>query len=164
MEQSEIVKKQYMVEFDVPELTPYLINMIPDQRAAIDELMVKGKMVSYSLSMKRDKVWSLMLASHEAELLQLIDELPMSSYMSYNYKELMFHNTVHLIPAMSLNWFIGGEAGPPCRFILISRKGAKNAKESIVQIFKAYNWILLSLKFMVFSNLLLAWSDRRSST
>ena len=103
MEQNEIVKKQYMVEFEVPELTPYMISMIPDQRVAIDEMMVKGKMVSYSLSMNRDKVWSLMLANNESELLQLIDELPMSAYMSYNYKELMFHNTVHLIPAMSLN-------------------------------------------------------------
>ena len=103
MEQSEIIKKQYMVEFEVPELTPFMLGMIPEQREAIDEMMVKGKMISYSLSMNRDKAWSLMLADNESELLQIIDELPMSSYMSFNYKELMFHNTVHLIPAMSLN-------------------------------------------------------------
>ena len=103
MEQSDIIKKQYMVEFEVPELTPFMLSMIPEQREAIDQMMVKGKMISYSLSMNRDKVWSLMLADNESELLQIIDELPMSSYMSFDYKELMFHNTVHLIPAMSLN-------------------------------------------------------------
>ena len=92
-----------MVEFEVPELTPFMLSMIPEQREAIDQMMVKGKMISYSLSMNRDKVWSLMLADNESELLQIIDELPMSSYMSFDYKELMFHNTVHLIPAMSLN-------------------------------------------------------------
>ena len=103
MEQNDIHLKQYMVEFDVPQLTEFLLQMVPDQRATIDEMMVKGKMISYSLSMNREKVWSLMLAQNESELIQLIDELPMTPYMDYDYKELMFHNTVHLIPAMSLN-------------------------------------------------------------
>ena len=103
MEQSDMELKQYMVEFDVPYLTEDMLQMIPDQRAAIDEQFIKGKMISYSLSMNREKVWALMLAHNESELIQLIDELPMTPYMDYDYKELMFHNTVHLVPSMSLN-------------------------------------------------------------
>ena len=98
------ILKQYMVEFDVPyPLSDEILDMIPDQKVAIDELFTSGKMLSYTLSLDRRKVWAIFLADQESELIALIDHLPMTSYMDFDYREIMFHNTVHLMPAMSLN-------------------------------------------------------------
>ena len=93
-----------MVEFDVPQpLTEELLAMIPAQREAIDKLFVDGKLLSYSLSEDRSRVWAIMLAKDEAELIESINALPMTLFMEFDYQELMFHNTVHLVPSMSLN-------------------------------------------------------------
>ena len=101
---SNKVLKQYMVEFDVPyPLTDELLDLIPEQKTAIDELFASGKMLSYTLSLDRTRVWAIFLADQESELISFIDYLPMTSYMDFDYHEIMFHNTVHLIPAMSLN-------------------------------------------------------------
>jgi len=104
MEQNSELLKQYMVEFDVIEpITHELINLIPEQRDALDELFTTGKLLSYTVSNDRTRLWAVMIAESESELLSYIDNLPMTSYMDYDYSELMFYNTVHLMPAMSLN-------------------------------------------------------------
>ena len=104
MEQNNQLMKQYMVEFSVPEpLTDELLDLIPDQREAVDELFASGKLLSFSLSLDRTRIWALMLSDSESELLGLIDSLPMTHLMDFDYNELMFHNSIHLIPAMSLN-------------------------------------------------------------
>lgn len=98
------ILKQYMVEFTIPQPIPdSLLLMIPDQRREVDRLFQNGKMVSYSLSMDRNTLWAIFLASSESELLSLIDQLPLSIYFEYNYNELMFHQSMRLLPAMSLN-------------------------------------------------------------
>ncbi len=104
MEQHNQFLKQYMVEFSIPEpLTDDLLDLIPEQREVVDDLFTNGKLLSYSLSLDRTRLWALMLADSESELLGLIDSLPMTPLMDFDYSELMFHNSVHLIPAMSLN-------------------------------------------------------------
>lgn len=103
MEDNKVLK-QYMVEFDVPyPLTDDILDLIPDQKEAIDELFTSGKMLSYTLALDRTRVWAIFLAEQESELISYIDYLPMTSYMDFDYKEIMFHNTAHLMPAMSLN-------------------------------------------------------------
>lgn len=102
--ESNTILRQYMVEFDVPyPLTDEFLDLITDQKSAIDELFISGKMLSYTVSLDRKKVWAIFLADEESELVTYIDYLPMTGYMDYNYREIMFHNTVHLMPAMSLN-------------------------------------------------------------
>lgn len=104
MENSEEMKNQYMVEFQVPvPLTEELLSMIPDQRKAINELFIEGKLVSYSLAMDRSKVYAIFLAQGEDELIRAVNLLPLTVFMDYDFHELMFHNTIHLIPTMSLN-------------------------------------------------------------
>lgn len=96
--------KQYMVEFDIPQpLTDDFLEMIPDQRSVIDNLFTDGKLLSYTVASDRTRVWAVMIAESESELLSYIDMMPMTPYMDYDYNELMFYNTVHLMPAMSLN-------------------------------------------------------------
>jgi len=104
MDQNNELLVQYMVEFDVPQpLTEDLMDMIPDQRASLDDLFTSGKLLSYTVSSDKTKIWAVMIAESESELLSYIDELPMTPYMDYDYHELMFYNTVHFMPAMSLN-------------------------------------------------------------
>ena len=93
-----------MVEFDVPmTITDDFLDLIPDQREAIDNLFSSGKLLSYTVANDRSRVWAVMIAESESELITIIDELPMTPYMDYDYSELMFYNTVHFMPAMSLN-------------------------------------------------------------
>ena len=103
MEASEPFKKQYMVEFDVPNLTTELLEMIPEQRIQINKLFIEGRLLSYSLSMDRSKVFAIFLAIDDEQLIESIESLPLSVYMGYTSMELMFHNTIQLIPTMSLN-------------------------------------------------------------
>lgn len=93
-----------MVEFDVPDpLTEEFLEMIPEQRESLDGLFSNGKLLSYTVASDRTRVWAVMIAESESELLSYIDDLPMTPFMDYDYCELMFYNTVHLMPAMSLN-------------------------------------------------------------
>ena len=103
MDQNDNFVKQYMVEFQVPPLSQGLLDMIPEQRDAIDKLFTAGKLLSYSLSSDKNRLWAVMSADSESELLTYIDKLPMTPYMDYDYEELMFYNTVAIMPSMSLN-------------------------------------------------------------
>ena len=104
MDQNNDLLVQYMVEFDIPQpLAEELLDMVPDQRDSLDQLFSSGKLLSYTVAADKSKVWAVMMAESESELLSYIDELPMTPYMDYDYHELMFYNTVHFMPAMSLN-------------------------------------------------------------
>ena len=96
--------KQYMVEFDVYyRIEGDFEEKIPRQKAAISKLFTKGKLLSYSLSKERTKLWAVFLVDSESELISIIESLPLTPYMDYDYKELLFHNGLSLIPTMSLN-------------------------------------------------------------
>lgn len=95
---------QYMVEFKVPDpITQEIISLIPDQREVVENLFAAGKLAIYSLAEDRSMLWAIFVASSESELITLIDKLPLSSYMDYDYHHLMFHQSVQLLPALSLN-------------------------------------------------------------
>lgn len=96
--------KQYMVEFIVPTpVSEEIISLIPDQREIVEQLFTGGKLLIYSLSEDRSKLWAIFLANSESELILLIDRLPLTSFMHYDYKELMFYQSLQLLPTMSLN-------------------------------------------------------------
>lgn len=104
MDQNENFVKQYMVEFDIPQpMTEEMLFLVADQKKKFDELFTKGKLLSYSLAIDRHRLWAVFLASSESELLTYIDMLPMTPYMDFDYDELMFYNTVSMLPSMSLN-------------------------------------------------------------
>ncbi len=94
---------QYMVVFEVPPLTEDLLDMVPEQKEVLDNFFTQGKLLSYSFSLDQTMLWAVIMASSESELILIIDLLPMTPYMVYDYHELMVHNTVHLLPSMSLN-------------------------------------------------------------
>ena len=97
-------RKKYMVEFIVPiPFTEDLKSMIPDQQNAVYKLFLEEKLLNYTLSLDRTKLWAIFLADSESALITYIDKLPLSQYMNYDYKEIMFHEAVQLIPSISLN-------------------------------------------------------------
>lgn len=103
MENAKLLK-QYMVIFDLP--SPFgedMLDLVPEQKAAMDDLFEDGRLLSYTVALDRSQMWAIMLAEEESQLISYIDNFPMTNYMDFDYKEIMFHNTVHLMPSMSLN-------------------------------------------------------------
>jgi len=93
-----------MITFDIDSpFTEEMLDLIPDQKNAMDELFASGNLLSYTVSVDRTQMWAIMLAEEENELLAAIDDFPMFPFMDFDYHEIMFHNTVHLMPSMSLN-------------------------------------------------------------
>lgn len=77
--------------------------MIPRQRVNVNEMFNSGKLISYTLSMDLSKLWAVFISESESELLSLVDKLPLSQYMDFDYTELRFHQSLKLLPTMSLN-------------------------------------------------------------
>ncbi|KAB7732118.1 hypothetical protein F5984_07860 [Rudanella paleaurantiibacter] len=96
---------QYMVEFALPaEMDEEFVQKIPAQRLKVNELMESGKMLSYSLSADRQKLWCILKVDSELEVMEVIAQFPLISYMDPTISELMFHNMVAArIPLFSLN-------------------------------------------------------------
>lgn len=93
-----------MVEFVIPEPFPKMLyDLIPDQREKVESFFQSGKLITYTLSMDRSKLWALFIADNESELIHYIEALPLTPYFDYDYKEIMFHDTIQFLPSMSLN-------------------------------------------------------------
>ncbi len=95
-----------MVEFDLPNpLTEEIVNLIPSNRLVTNKLLNKGKFQSYTLANDHSKLWIVVLAESELDVLNIISELPISDFLLPNIIPLAFHNTTSAwrMPAMSLN-------------------------------------------------------------
>jgi hypothetical protein len=95
----------FMVEFEIP--TPYspeLTARIPLQKMVVDELMEEGKIISYALSENRGRLWMVIAADSDFEVLDIINEFPLINDMHYSISPLMFnHAGSFQVPAFSLN-------------------------------------------------------------
>ncbi|MFD2523397.1 muconolactone Delta-isomerase family protein [Emticicia soli] len=96
---------QFMVEFDLPVPFPEgFIAKIPYQRIAVNQLLEEGKLNSYALSADRSKLWCIVNAQDELEVMDIIAEFPLIDYMHPTITELMFMNSVVMkVPTFSLN-------------------------------------------------------------
>ncbi len=96
---------QFMVEFQLPyELDGEFMAKIPSQRQKINEMMERGRISSYTLAADRSKLWCIIKAEDEIEVLTTISEFPLIDFMDHTITELMFTNTVALrLPLFSLN-------------------------------------------------------------
>ena len=96
---------QYMVDFTLPtELPEEFVNNIPRQRAAVNRLLGEGKILNYALSLENSKLWVVFSASSEANLMEMVQKLPLTRYMKVRISELTFYNASNpLSPAFSVN-------------------------------------------------------------
>jgi hypothetical protein len=96
----------YMVEFDLPtDMPDAYIAKIPLQRLKVNELMEQGKIISYAVSMERGRLWCVVRAETEFEVMETVSDFPLIGYMAAPHiSELLFHNMVAArIPLFSLN-------------------------------------------------------------
>lgn len=93
-----------MVEFELPEdFDDEFIALIPSQRLHIDELLALGKIRSYALSRDRSVLWVVVEAHSEFEVMEMIANMPLASYMQPFVSELMFYHTSEKLMQFSLN-------------------------------------------------------------
>ena len=94
-----------MVDFTLPsEYSEEFISKIPLQRNAVNRLLSEGKVVNYALSLETSKLWAVFAVESEAELMELISELPLSKYMKVRISELTFFQAANpFTPAFSVN-------------------------------------------------------------
>lgn len=96
---------QYMVEIQLPAfMSEDFKEKIPAQRKKINELMEQGRMMSYALADDYSKLWCVVRAETEFEVMSLISEFPLIDYMEPKINKLMFNNVVAMrLPMFSLN-------------------------------------------------------------
>ncbi|MFK7980353.1 MAG: muconolactone Delta-isomerase family protein [Saprospiraceae bacterium] len=98
------MKKQFMVEMELPEVfDEKLIALVPKQRSVVNQMLAKGKIKSYSLSMDRSMLWAIFVAESEFAVLEMIAEFPLADHMTPYITELMFTNTENQVLQFSLN-------------------------------------------------------------
>jgi hypothetical protein len=94
----------YMVEFTVP---PYpsqeFFDLIPIHRKKVHELMFKDVIISYTVAQERHKVWAILKAHSEGELVHYIEQLPLTQYLDYQYHEVMFTEMMPFKMNFSMN-------------------------------------------------------------
>ena len=85
--------REFMVTISFSnEWTQDFVNLIADQRDHVNKLFSTGKLLGYSLAADRSKLWVVMLATNEIDLLDMISKFPLINYMNVDFVELMFHN------------------------------------------------------------------------
>jgi muconolactone delta-isomerase len=98
-------RMQFMVDFTLPsQLSEEFVSRIPQQRKAVNRLLQEGKILNYALSLENSKLWAVFTANSMEELIETIEELPLTSYMRWKVNELTFFNSgVSFTPAFSAN-------------------------------------------------------------
>ena len=66
--------------------------------------MEEGRIISYSLSEDRGRLWMVVDADNDFEVLDVINKFPLIDEMHYSITHLMFnHAGAFQVPAFSLN-------------------------------------------------------------
>lgn len=96
----------YLVEINLPSnITEEFEQRIPHQRFMVNKLLEKGTILSYSLSVDRDKLWIITHAGSKTQVRNMISSMPLYDfYEEYMIHELMFsETTIPSMPQPSLN-------------------------------------------------------------
>lgn len=96
---------QFMVDFTMPQDLPEeFVSRIPQQRAAVNRLLSEGKILNYALSLENSKLWVVFSVTSETELINLIEQMPLTRFMKYRISELTFFNAANpYVQAFSMN-------------------------------------------------------------
>lgn len=99
------IMKHFMVEITFPDVVNEdFVSKLPEQRDVINNLMQKGIILSYSLSLDFSKLWIVILGENRLVLAQTLDAFPLAEYFKYQIVSLTFYNSVsNKFPELSLN-------------------------------------------------------------
>lgn len=94
-----------MIEFDLPSPLPEdMIATIPEHRRKVHELMITGKILTYTLAHDRSRLWAVVRAQDEHEVMDLLEELPLTHWMEFTIHPLGFLLTTQAqLPKIHLN-------------------------------------------------------------
>jgi len=99
-----MMKKPYMVEFELPAVFDEdFIALVPEQRRVVNEMLIAGQLQSYALALDRSKLWAVMMADSELEVLEMIAGMPLCEYMKPYISELFFYNASDMVMQFSVN-------------------------------------------------------------
>lgn len=93
-----------MVEFDL--FDDMMINwksIMVLQKEKANMFFDEGVLLSYSICLDPLRFWTVIYASSESELLEIIHQLPLSEFLDFDYYPLNFHSSVDPVPEISLN-------------------------------------------------------------
>ncbi len=87
---------EFMVDIDLFDAdSAEFIQLIPRQRAVVNAMMYEGKIVQYSVSLDRTRLWMIMIARDEHQVVDYLNEFPLSRFMDFTIHPLMFSNSAH---------------------------------------------------------------------
>ena len=85
-------------------MTQEFFDLVPEQRAIVNEYFATGKLASYTLSLEHAKLWAVFNANNEREVFDLIAAFPMTKFMEFKVYPLTFHQTIeNSVMTFSLN-------------------------------------------------------------
>lgn len=95
----------FLVHITLPEyFTPRFVALLPQHRKKINELLEKRIILSYSLDMERRNVWVFFQSKNESEIMDLICDFPILKEVTFDIKELAFHDTAPIgLPELIMN-------------------------------------------------------------
>ncbi len=98
-------KSQFMVDFTMPKvITERFTKLIPYQRATVNRFFSENKLTNYSVSLESARLWAIFNADSESEVIQLVEQLPLTIYMPYQIYLLTFYNNASAqLPSFSMN-------------------------------------------------------------
>ncbi len=89
------MKYQFMFELGLPLVkTEEFVSLIPEHRAYINDCLVEGRILNYSLTTDMNKVYCVVESGTEQEAYDLVADMPLAAFMKIEVKPLMFHNAV----------------------------------------------------------------------
>ena len=89
--------KHFMVCIDLPPIvTEDFLTLVPKQRAHVSALINGGRILSYTLTGDRSKIWVVFVAAAEEEVIEMVESFPLSKFMEASIHELAFHHHTNM--------------------------------------------------------------------
>jgi hypothetical protein len=94
----------FIVESDLPELTPAFMALIPAHMEVVQRLFAEEKILTYAVSEDRTRWWCHIEAETEEEVMEILGQMPIMPYLRPKIHDLLFYNTAEIgLPKISLN-------------------------------------------------------------
>jgi hypothetical protein len=95
----------FLVHITLPEtFTRKFYDLIPKQRAIINELIEKRIVLSYSMDMERQRVWVFIEAANEEAVMDILSTFPIIKSVKVSLHELAFHQAApSVLPDIIMN-------------------------------------------------------------
>jgi muconolactone delta-isomerase len=95
----------FMANISLPSDPPEeFFSLIPAQRAYTNQMIRKGIITSYCLSLDRSRLWVTLRGHSEEEVVEVVAKFPLIRWMEIEVQPLMFRETAAAsMPPVSLN-------------------------------------------------------------